>query len=47
MIAHPSKPEYVHVLLNPPPVCGLAVGVLGLVIALLLRADKDNHAFII
>ena len=47
MIAHLSKPEYAHVLLNPLPVCGLTVGVLGLVIALLLRADKDNHAFII
>jgi hypothetical protein len=37
MIAPLSKPEYVHVLLNPLPVYGLAVGVLGLVIALLLR----------
>jgi len=34
MIAHLSKPEYVHVLLNSLPVYGLAVGVLGLVIAL-------------
>jgi len=47
MIAHLSKPEYVHVLLNPLPVYGLGAGVLGLVIALLLRTDKDNHAFII
>ena len=37
MIAHLSKPECVHVLLNPLPVYGLTVGVLGLVIALLLR----------
>lgn len=37
MIAHFSKPEYVHVLLNPLPVYGLAVGVVGLIIALLLR----------
>jgi glucan phosphoethanolaminetransferase (alkaline phosphatase superfamily) len=36
MIAHLNKPEYVHVLLNPLPVYGLAVGMLGLVIALLL-----------
>jgi hypothetical protein len=28
MIAHFSKPEYVHVLLNPLPVYGLAVGVI-------------------
>ena len=34
MIAPLSKPEDVHVLLNPLPVYGLAVGVLGLVIAL-------------
>jgi glucan phosphoethanolaminetransferase (alkaline phosphatase superfamily) len=37
MIAHLSKPEYVHVLLNPLPVYGLAVGMLGLVIAILLK----------
>ena len=34
MIAHLSKSEYVHVLLSPLPVYGLAVAVLGLVIAL-------------
>jgi hypothetical protein len=38
MIVHLSKPEYVHVLLNPLPVYGLAVGVIGLIIALLLRS---------
>jgi hypothetical protein len=37
MIEHLGKPEYIHVLLNPFPVHGLAVGVLGLIIALLLR----------
>ena len=37
MIEHLSKPEYVHVLLNPLPVYGLAVGVLGLIIALLSK----------
>jgi hypothetical protein len=37
MIEHLSKPEYVHVLLNPLPVYGLAVGMLGLFIALLSR----------
>jgi glucan phosphoethanolaminetransferase (alkaline phosphatase superfamily) len=35
MIEHLSKPEYVHVLLNPLPVYGLAVSLLGLIIALL------------
>ena len=37
MIEHLSKPEYVHVLLNPLPVYGLAVGVLGVIIALLSK----------
>jgi hypothetical protein len=37
MISHLSKPEYVHVLLNPLPVYGLGVGALGLIIALSLR----------
>jgi hypothetical protein len=34
MIEHLGKPEYVHVLLNPLPVYGLAVSVLGLILAL-------------
>ncbi|SRR5713101_4863221 len=34
---HLSSPEYLHVLLNPLPVCGLAVGVLGLLLALISR----------
>src|ERR1700730_3556542 len=34
---HLSNPEYLHVLLNPLPVYGLAVGVLGLFLALLSR----------
>lgn len=37
MIGHLSKPEYVHVLLNPLPVYGLTMGVLGLIIALLSK----------
>ena len=32
-----AQPEYVHVLLNPLPIYGLAAGVLGLVVALVLR----------
>jgi len=31
MIENLSKPEYVHVLLNPLPVYGLAVGTLALI----------------
>ena len=37
---HLSDPEYVHVLINPLPVYGLAIGVLGLVLALILRTPK-------
>jgi hypothetical protein len=32
------QPEYIHVLINPLPVYGLGMGLLGLIIALLLRS---------
>ena len=32
------QPEYIHVLINPLPVYGLGLGLLGLIIALLLRS---------
>src|SRR5208282_799347 len=32
------QPEYVHVLLNPIPVYGMASGILALVVALILRS---------
>jgi hypothetical protein len=35
MLDHLGNPEYLHVLLNPLPVYGLAVGLLGLIIALI------------
>jgi len=35
------QPEYIHVLLNPLPVYGLLIGLIGLVIALIL---KSRHA---
>ena len=35
------QPEYIHVLLNPLPVYGLAVGLLGLIVAFFL---KSRHA---
>jgi hypothetical protein len=38
MFQHLSQPEYVHVLLNPLPVYGLAVGVLGMAVALFSRS---------
>lgn len=34
------QPEFIHVLLNPLPIYGLAVALLGLVIALLLRSRR-------
>ncbi len=39
-----SQPEYIHVLINPLPVYGLAMGVLGLIIALFLRSRKAQIA---
>ncbi len=33
-----QQPEYVHVLLNPLPVYGLAVGIIGLIVAMFLRS---------
>ncbi|MCG3150127.1 MAG: hypothetical protein PCFJNLEI_03605 [Verrucomicrobiae bacterium] len=38
LLQHLRKPEYVHVLLNPLPVYALAMGVLALGIALLMRS---------
>ena len=32
-----QQPEYVHVLLNPLPVYGLAIGVIALIVALFMR----------
>lgn len=39
---HLSNPEYLHTLLNPLPVYGLGVGLLGLVIALVARAPAGR-----
>jgi disulfide bond formation protein DsbB len=38
------QPEYVHTLLNPLPVYGLALGLLGLIIALFLRSRTAQIA---
>jgi hypothetical protein len=35
-----QQPEYVHVLLNPLPIYGLAMGWIGLIIALVLRSRR-------
>jgi uncharacterized membrane protein YoaK (UPF0700 family) len=34
---HLAQPEYLHVILNPLPIYGLALGVLAMVVALILR----------
>src|SRR5689334_4860646 len=41
------QPEYIHVLLNPLPVYGLAMGVIGLVVALVLRSRPAQIATLI
>ena len=35
-----QQPEYIHVLINPLPVYGLAIGLIGLVVALCLRSRR-------
>ena len=35
-----QQPEYVHVLLNPLPVYGLAIGLIGLIVALSLHSRR-------
>ena len=35
-----EQPEYLHVLINPLPVYGLAMGVIGLIIGLVLRSRE-------
>jgi hypothetical protein len=39
-----SQPEYIHVLINPLPVYGLAVAVTGLIIALIQRSHPAQVA---
>jgi hypothetical protein len=41
------QPEYIHVLLNPLPVYGLAVGLLGLIVASFLRSRPAQIATLI
>ena len=42
-----KQPEYVHVLLNPMPVYGLACGVLGLIVALLLKSRQAQFVALV
>jgi hypothetical protein len=39
-----SKPEYIHVLINPLPVYGLTMGIIGLILALILRSRSAQIA---
>ena len=39
-----QQPEYIHVLLNPLPVYGLLVGLIGLVLALILKSRRAQIA---
>jgi disulfide bond formation protein DsbB len=39
-----SQPEYIHVLINPMPVYGLAMGIIALIIALLQRSRPAQIA---
>jgi hypothetical protein len=41
------QPEYIHVLLNPLPVYGLAVALVGLIVALFLRSRPAQVATLI
>ena len=44
---HLSDPEYLHILINPLPVYGLAVGVLALALALVLRNQSVTVAAVV
>lgn len=41
---HLKQPEYLHVLLNPLPIYGLATGALALIVALALRSRRAHIA---
>jgi hypothetical protein len=44
---HLSDPEYLHTLINPMPVNGLAIGLLGLALALFLRTPRVTIAALV
>src|SRR6266567_706143 len=41
------QPEYIHVLINPLPIYGLAMGLLGLIVAFFLRSRRAQIATLI
>jgi hypothetical protein len=42
ILAHLRQPEYVHVLLNPLPIYGIALGVVALAVAMILRNRRAH-----
>ena len=38
ILAHLKQPEYIHVLLNPLPIYGLALGAIALILAMCLKS---------
>jgi hypothetical protein len=42
ILNHLKQPEYVHVLLNPLPIYGIALGALALVVAMILRHRRAH-----
>ena len=42
-----SQPEYIHVLINPLPVYGLAIAVIGLIVALIQRSRSAQVATLV
>ena len=44
---HLSDPEYLHIIINPMPVYGLAIGVLALALALILRNQRVTIAALV
>jgi len=47
LFQHLNEPEYMHVLLNPLPVYGLAFGTLALALALFLRNYRVTVAALV
>ena len=46
-MAIPTKPEYLHVILNPLPIYGLAMGMLAQVVALFLKSRPAQVAALV
>jgi glucan phosphoethanolaminetransferase (alkaline phosphatase superfamily) len=42
-----EQPEYIHVLINPLPVYGLAIAIIGLIIGLVLRSREARIAALV